>query len=57
MLEEPYVSPGYDDDKADQYEPMWYVLQQLPTPELDIPVNATSVRGHLRVLKALKNTL
>jgi len=47
-----YVSPGWQDDAlADEYEPMWDVLQQLSSPSTDGKITPEVVSAHLRRLE------
>lgn len=46
-----YCSPSYlDDEMADYYEDMFYVIQRLSTPEIDGEVNEASVKSYLAEL-------
>jgi hypothetical protein len=46
-----YGSPNYlDDEMADYYEDMFYVIQRLSTPEIDGEVNEASVKSYLAEL-------
>lgn len=46
-----YCSPNYlDDDIADYYEDMFYVIQRLSTPEIDGEVNEATVKSYLAEL-------
>ncbi len=46
-----YVCPDWkDQEKSEKYERMWYVLQQLSSPELDGEITQKGVRQHLQTL-------
>lgn len=46
-----YCSPNYlDDDIADYYEDIFYVIQRLSTPEIDGEVNEATVKSYLAEL-------
>ncbi|MBA2655189.1 MAG: hypothetical protein H0U71_09035 [Gammaproteobacteria bacterium] len=46
-----YCSPNYlDDEEADYYEDMFYVVQRLSTPEIDGDVNEARVKSYLTEL-------
>jgi len=46
-----YCSPNYlDDELADYYEDMFYVIQRLSTPEIDGEINATRIKAYLTEL-------
>ena len=54
VLSEAYAPPeaeGTNDE--DLYEPMWYVLQQLSTPEIDGAISPHRARKHLDEIKNL----
>lgn len=51
-----YCSPNYlDDDIADYYEDMFYVIQRLSTPEIDGEVNEDTVKLYLAELDKYPN--
>jgi len=46
-----YGCPNWEDDEiADYYEDMWYVVQRLSTPEIDGDICPHRVKGYLREL-------
>lgn len=46
-----YVSENWEDDEsADFYEDMWYVIQKLSTPEIDGDITPETVRIYLKEL-------
>lgn len=51
---ETFVCPNWqDDDVADRYEPMWYVLQRLASPAIDGGISVDNVRCYLKDIEAL----
>ena len=51
-ISQAYLPPASDHGE-DYYEPMWYVLQQLATPELDGAITPTKVKAHLAAIEKL----
>jgi hypothetical protein len=50
-----YVCPDWEnDEEADKYQPMWYILQQLSTPAIDGEITQEGVREHLHILNDIK---
>jgi hypothetical protein len=55
ILSDVCVCPDWEDDtKADKYEPMWYIIQQLSSPEIDGEITVEGVTQHVDALKAFK---
>lgn len=51
LLTEEFCVKNWEDDQiADYYEPMWYVLQQLSTPSLDGEITLLVVEQHLATI-------
>lgn len=58
LTEDVYTSPGYpNENETDKYEPMWWILQQLSSPEIDGYLDVSRAEEHLEVLDELKNAL
>lgn len=50
-----YVVPGGDNDAInDYYEPMYYVIQKLSTPELDGEISKELVQEYLNEIEGLR---
>lgn len=51
IMSDVYVCSDWkDQEKPEKYERMWYVLQQLSSPELDGEITQKGVRQHLQTL-------
>ena len=48
------VPGGYDDQIHDYYEPMYYVIQRLSTPELDGDITQARIKEYMKELVLLK---
>ncbi len=50
-----YISPDWEDDKkCDNYESMWYVLQQLSSPYIDGEITDDKIIEHISQLKRIE---
>ena len=50
-----YICPDWEnDDKAEQYETMWYVLQQISSPEIDGEITTECIIDHINILSRIK---
>lgn len=51
-----YVTPGWEDDsRADRYEPMWGILQQLSTPFIDGSITKERAKRFIAQLHKLED--
>jgi len=55
-LRSEYISAGYENEElADYYENMWYVIQRLSTPEIDGEINKEQVKLYLNEIRTYTN--
>ena len=55
-LRSEYISAGYmNEELADYYENMWYVIQRLSTPEIDGEINQERVELYLNEIRTYTN--
>ena len=54
LIEDIYISPNWnDDEKVDEYEAMWYVLQQLSSRYVDGKITDERIMEHIAVLQKM----